>query len=552
MLLVAILVAGAVGWALRGAVPPPSERPDRPRPGAEGPSSPAAAGEVEPASPLPLPAHVRALVVGGGPHPSANEVQLEGDLGLAREVLGDGGTVLLFAGGPGTRAVRLDAGAVAPRPPALLDALAALFATATSRGSTFRRTDLDVHGAATLARTLELLTLARSEPGGGPLLFYFAGHGDGGEAPEDATALFWGGDVLDPATLADELDAMAGGAPGPADAAARAAPALGAEGGEVGGEEVGASENAPSSPDGAPAEPAARRLRLVMTSCFSGGFADLVFSGADPARGPTPDDRCGFFATAWDLEASGCDADPDRARHEGYGVHFLHALRGRTRDGTDARARIDLDGDGTITLSEAHAHARIASRSIDVPTATSARLVRELGGALPPTRGAAPVMWPEEEAVRRALGEALDVADRREAERRESEAQARAVELESSREDTAAAEEDAWVELTSALLARWPVLDDPWHDDFARTLEREGPAIEAVLAASPAYAAWLEARETLERLDADDAALALELALVRRWLEADETLTLAARIAAARPEAWAAVLRVRACEASAP
>lgn len=535
-LALAIPAAAAGGWGLRGVLWAGGGESHR---GPVGSTTTGRASPPPPAvAPLPLPAHLRALLVGGGPHPSANEVQLEDDLALARDVLGSEGTVLLFSGGPGTRAVRIEAGS--PSPPTLRDRVAELFSTGSSRGSTFRATELEVHGASTLSASLELLALARADTGGPPLLFYFAGHGEGGDAPEDATALFWGGEALDPMTLADELDAAR-----PTDGATSEADLDEGEGRDDDGraDEAGGAVLGPGA--------APRRLRIVMTSCFSGGFADLVFAGADPARGPSPDDRCGLFATAWDREASGCDADPDRARHEGYGVHFLHALAGRARDGSDARASIDLDGDGTITLSEAHARARIASRSIDVPTSTSARLVRELAAGLRAPDAPA-VSWPEEEAVRRALGEALDVASVVEAERRESDAEARSVELDASREEAEDAEGAAWLELTRSLLSSWPTLDDPWHADFERTLADEGDAIEAALDRAPAYAAWLEATAALSALDADTEALALELALLRRYLEADETLALAATLAAAQPEAWQIVLRVRACEGSAP
>jgi hypothetical protein len=122
-----------------------------------------------------------------------------------------------------------------------------------------------------------------------------------------------------------------------------------------------------------------RPVRVVLTSCFSGGFAELAFAGADAGKRELAAGRCGLFAATAEREASGCDPNPDRAAQEGYGLHFLQALQGRDRAG--AVAAIDLDGDGKVSLLEAHARARIASAGIDVPTSTSERWLRATPGA---------------------------------------------------------------------------------------------------------------------------------------------------------------------------
>ena len=123
--------------------------------------------------------------------------------------------------------------------------------------------------------------------------------------------------------------------------------------------------------------------------------------------GPTTQDRCGFFSTAWDRESGGCDSDPDRGVHEGFGVYFFSALQGLDRQGHDARARIDLDHDGAISLLEAMAEVRIASRAIDVPITTSERLLRALASSDGPL---ADVAMPEEQAVIDALLASLQLA----------------------------------------------------------------------------------------------------------------------------------------------
>lgn len=54
------------------------------------------------ADPLPIPDRVDWVGIGGGAEPALNQVSLEEDLLLVREIFGSDG-VVLFAGGPGTR-----------------------------------------------------------------------------------------------------------------------------------------------------------------------------------------------------------------------------------------------------------------------------------------------------------------------------------------------------------------------------------------------------------------------------------------------------------------
>src|SRR5690606_6693955 len=129
-----------------------------------------------------------------------------------------------------------------------------------------------------------------------------------------------------------------------------------------------------------------------------------VFDEADESLGPAESVHCGLFATTAEDEASGCDADPDRARQEGFGVHFLSALRGLGRDGAPLE-RADLDGDGAVSLLEAHAHARVAGASIDVPTLTSERFLRyAVPDAIEDRPGDDPVEAYVVESLSRALG----------------------------------------------------------------------------------------------------------------------------------------------------
>jgi hypothetical protein len=470
------------------AVPFVSARPPAERP--------AAAPTVAPAGPRradPMPAEVRHVVVGGGPAPDGNQVEIERTVAAAHRALG-GDTVILFAGGADTRSVQVEDGVAVEDP--LLRELGEIFAPRPARDAHYRPTTLPVvHGPAELA-VLEA-TLEEAFAASGPLDLVLVGHGAPADAPSEAAFLTWGGVPLD----ALGLDALLGEAP-------------------------------------------ARPVRVIATHCYGGGLAELAFAGADEKAGPSAAARCGLFATTWDREAAGCDADPAR-RSDGWAAHFFAALAGQDPSGATLPG-LDLDGDGAISGLEAHAQARAASRSIDVPTSTSLRLLRALAPASGPE---APVSLPDEEAVVRRLSEALDERAAHEADARAGELEASLGELDAAREELEAESDAAWTALSSALLSRWPVLDDPYHPDFARTLAAERAAIERFLEASGPRAELDALTARLDALAASAEGLELELALLERLLAAHETLALAARLHAAGGEDWARYERLRACEA---
>ncbi|AKF08503.1 hypothetical protein [Sandaracinus amylolyticus] len=487
----AIGVVALIAWAARGAGSP-SEEPVDDAEEREEDVAPAIEVTVAPAA---MPEHVRWIAVGGGADPELNQISLEEDLLLAREVLGDGG-VVLFAGGPGTRAVQVTDDAERGDP--LRRELGDLLVPRGGRDARYQPARLAMHGPATLDATVEALRAALVD-GDEPLLLWVAAHGDRGELPADSTALLWGGTELAPTTIAETI----------------------------------ASTESP------------RPLRMVITSCYAGGFAELAFDGLDPDRGPSSLDVCGLFATSWDEEAGGCDPSPDRASHEAWSIHVLEALRGRDRAGNDVHAEIDLDHDGRVSLAEADARARIAALSFDLPTSTSARLLRVIAPSEGPS---AAVSMPEDEAVVRAIGERLDIEGEGDAQARLDALARRRVELEAAIEARAEEADEAWWAVVGELLSRWPVLDDPWHPDFDATLVREADAIRAFLGRSEARARWLEAQDDLGAMQETEAALRVQAAPLRRWLEAYESIALAGRLRARGGEAWDRYERMRACE----
>lgn len=438
--------------------------------------------------------------IGGGSEPESNQVSLEQDLALARQVLGSP-AALLFAGGPTVSAVQVLRGRAVADP--LMGDLGDFFDPRDGRRGLYRRTTLRPNGAATADNARGVIE-RRVRVGSDPLLIYVATHGERADRIRDTAVLLWGGGAMTAADLAALLDEA----------------------------------------------PPERRVRVVITACYSGGFAEVAFAGADPEAGAPRGDRCGLFAATADEMASGCDPNPDRGSQEGYGLHFLHALRGEDARGRPvATGEIDTDGDGRISLLEAHTRARIASVGLDIPTSTSERWLRAVAPAAGP-EVEAPLA--EEDAVTIRLGRRLSLPD-------EARALARLGALSNALrvadDELAQAEdvaEDAAARLRIAALEQWPVLDDPWHPDFPATLAAHRAAIRAFFGGSEQARRVRHARALVERHGRRYDDLKVEVAAVTRVARAYETRRLARRLRAAGGPAWDQYARLLACERSFP
>ena len=444
------------------------------------------------------------IAAGGGGVPADNPVSLEDDLDLAtRRLTGPG--VLLFAGGPGTHGVQvLDP---APRGDAVVQALGDLFDPRGGRIAHYRPSRLVPHGPATADALLAALERALGEPGGAPLTLYLAGHGAPAATPADVQLALWAGQGLRPADLAAALDR-----------AARPRP-----------------------------------TRLIVTSCFSGAFADVLFAAADPEGSAASPIRCGLFAAPWDRPSSGCDPNPDRRARDGYAAHFLAALAGEDPAGHPLPlAALDLDADGRVSPLEAHTQARIASGGFDVPTTTSERWLRHAQPSRRAPRSAATpaAELPEEAAVVAALGARLAAPEEVHAVRGLSALVARLPALDAALAAAADAEAVAANTAAAAVLARWPVLDDPWHPDFVPTLATARGALERFLTASPEYAAYRAARDAHDEVAQARDALLLEVGPWLTLARAHETLRLAQALARRGGRAWETFRALRACESA--
>jgi hypothetical protein len=442
-------------------------------PVAQAPAS-SKAGSVE-SSPTPSSAPpisdgpVRFIAVGGGATPESTEISLQQDIELVTRTLPPPGAVL-FAGGSGSLSVREEN--PEPHGDDVLLALGELFHPRVGRGSHYTAVRLAA-ARASVENVEERLKTALSSAEG-PLLVYIAAHGDQGEHARDNAVALWGGRPLTVARLA-ELD-----------------------------------------------RGRTRPLRLVVTSCFSGGFGELAFENAEERRGPSRAPRCGLFAGTWDRETSGCDANPDRRAQESYGLHFIHALGNTDRAGIRLDPKlVDFDHDGKVGLLEAHSRARIAAMSLDVPTTTSERFLRSV------EHGSAaidPGVLPEDAAVIDQLGAALALPDEASVEKHWTELDERMGHLEDALDNAQSALATKEAILGSRLLERWPVLDDAFHPDFAETLRKNHDVIRDALSHSPEAAARAAARQKVDEADGELAAREVEEARILRLRRAYETL----------------------------
>ena len=270
-----------------------------------------------------------ALLVGGGPDVASNAAQIEGHVHFVASLLPPATvrTVLFADGKPDQPTVSY----ADPGPPA--DAqrtLSILLADQDAEEPVLTRPpqlgvpldgparSSEIHRA--LAR---LSTRAAGQPA--PLLLYFAGHGTQDDKNEANTRYdLWDNDTLKVRALADELSHLP-----------RSVPVV-----------------------------------LVMAQCFSGAFADVLFTHADPKSSPTNQNLVGFFSAQKDQEAAGCSYATDQADYQDFSSYFFGALCGQDRFGGKITGA-DYDGDGKVTLHEAFCYALIHDPSADTPVCTS-------------------------------------------------------------------------------------------------------------------------------------------------------------------------------------
>ena len=435
------------------------------------------------------------LLVGGGAVPELNQISLEEDLRELSLLLGNRVVRSLFGGGSASRAIQV----LQPGSPSdLLRAeLGMFFAPRGGRDSTYRAARSGIDGPATRERVLRELEILVKEGNGLPSV-YVATHGEKGETAAQNRILLWGDGGLTVSELAGRMDAIPGEKP----------------------------------------------LRAVVTACYSGGFADWVFKGGNPAAGVASRTRCGFFASTADRVSSGCDPNPDRRVHQGYGVHFLKALSPGDGDPTHAE-RHDWDRDGRVSLADAHTSVRIHSLSLDIPVRTSERWLEV---AFPEPGIPNLEFDPHEAAVIRALGRPNDSFES--VTSRALRAQQLIEQVETQLQDAEFGELEAYRAAAADVLNQWPVLDDPWHPEFEMTLQQDRDEIAAHLQSSVSYQEYLRAAQQRDAATARWERAMVQSARIARLYNAYAYLGRIDRLKKDSAELQAEYDRIRSCENS--
>ena len=107
----------------------------------------------------------------------------------------------------------------------------------------------------------------------------------------------------------------------------------------------------------------------MMSQCFSGSFANIIYKAGDPKKGIALQTRCGFFATIKTNPSVGCTPEVDEADYRDYSSSFYAGLSGRDRLGK-AVPTADYNQDGRVSFAEAHAFAKVDEQSSDLPIST--------------------------------------------------------------------------------------------------------------------------------------------------------------------------------------
>lgn len=117
-------------------------------------------------------------------------------------------------------------------------------------------------------------------------------------------------------------------------------------------------------------------VAVVMAQCFSGSFANFIYTGGDPKRPVALQTRCGFFATIKTLPSVGCTPLVNEADYKDYSSSFFAGLSGKNRIGQPV-ASADYNKDNKVSYAEAHAFAKVDEQTMDLPISTSESWLQE-------------------------------------------------------------------------------------------------------------------------------------------------------------------------------
>jgi hypothetical protein len=441
----------------------------------------------------------RLLTIGGGYSPSGNQVSLEKNVQFYQRVLPRLGLAkcphhLLFADGNDPAP---DLQVHDPKDAAddTIHDLAAILGSDDGIDERYRSHQLDgVQGAASIANLDAWFTAQTMWKNDERLLFYYTGHGGGGDrkTPRNTNLRLWDGEVFSVTDLVTRLDRL----------------------------------------------PANLPVIMVMVQCHSGGFADVIFAKGNADGELARQPRCGFFSTVPERVAAGCTSDIDEEDYQEYSTYFWAALSGETRQGR-AITRPDYDHDGKISLVEAHAYVSITSPTIDIPIKTSDVFLRRFSRLDDDSSDARNLDQPYSQLaqaadpVTRAVLDGLSQALGLTGEERVANAHVRERTLAQERRELdkrlgeARKDRDTHRKtLAKALKTHWPELSNPFHPHLYELLGEDGDPIGAFLEGQEAREKFYHALELLNQLEGEKLEFERKQAKVERFLRAAENVVL--------------------------
>lgn len=123
--------------------------------------------------------------------------------------------------------------------------------------------------------------------------------------------------------------------------------------------------------------PQQTNVSFVLTQCFSGSFAGLVYESPFD-RTPANQSRCGFLAESDRREAEGCDLGINQEEFRDYTTYFFAALFGQDRLGNPIPlGMIDRDKSGKVSFYEAHLYTLENAQSSDLSRSSSEVLLEQ-------------------------------------------------------------------------------------------------------------------------------------------------------------------------------
>lgn len=286
--------------------------------------------------------------------------------------------------------------------------------------------------------------------------------------------------------------------------------------------------------------PAGTKVVLIMVQCFSGGFADVIFTNGDPAKGLSSRNRAGFFATIPTRVAAGCTPDVDEENYREYSTYFWAALSGHTRTG-DAVAPPDFDEDGHVSLAEAHAYTLIHSDTIDIPNKTSDALLRRFS-KLPPrdSGGLVPadtdfsrlcgMAGPADRAVLTGLADALKLEGNyktQAARKKADDIAADRKSIDDQRRRLDGNHQRLRNELAARVKARWPELSNLLHPESVRIIRDESDAVVKEIESAPRFKEFEQQNKELDALDKRNDDLERTWVKCQRFIREAETVAMA-------------------------